>query len=74
MLKNIVISILAAVIISDCSWWIIDNMSKHIAVIVGLAVVLFIFLLFLEETGEKLLRVRKIRQIVRRLQSLKLRN
>lgn len=73
MIKDIVISILAAVILQEHPWMSAGTMEERIVIIMGLAVVLFIFLLFLEEMVEKAMRVRKIRQILNKLRSLKIR-
>lgn len=72
MLKNIVISVLGAVIISDYPWLSAGDVMEKIAIIMGLAVVLFIFLLFLEEMAEKLQRTREIKRTVKHLSSLEL--
>lgn len=72
MLKNIVISILGGVILSDNPWMTYDQSEKWV-IIMGISVLLLFFCLFLEETAEKMLRVRKIRQILQQLRNLKLR-
>lgn len=72
MFKDIVISILAAVILSDVSWLSYEQSEKWI-IIMGLTIVLLFFLLFLEEKLEKMRRVKKIRRILEKLKHLKLR-
>lgn len=71
MIKDIVISILAAVILSDNPWMEYEPSIKG-TIIMGFAIVIFIFLLFLEEQVEKMRRVQKIKQILERLKHLKL--
>lgn len=68
MLKDITISILGAMILSGHPWFSAVNHGEKITIVMGLSVILFIFLLFLEETGKKVRRVRNIRRILKRLQ------
>ena len=71
MYKNIVISLLAAVLISDMPWFEITCNAEKVGLIVGIAAAVFIFLLFLEDVCEKVRnyvkRVRKMRQTVTKL-------
>lgn len=72
MVKDIVISILGAMVLSEHPWLQTADKAEKIAIIVGLAIVLFIFLLFLEEMVEKVHRVRKIKQILCELRGSRL--
>lgn len=72
MIKDIVISILAAVILSDNPWMTYETSMKG-TIIMGFAIVLLFFLLFLEEQIEKMRRIRRIQQILEKLKHLKLR-
>lgn len=71
MCKNIVISLLVGVILTDLPCFVISNNSEKMAMIVGIASAVFIFLLFLEDLYEKWTeyrrRVRQVRRTVRRL-------
>lgn len=76
MKKDIVISILGAVIISRYQWLQAGSHAQIIMAIIGIATILFIFLLFLEETSEKIKkhrkRIQKIKKRVGHLRSIKL--
>ena len=71
MRKNIVISLLAGVILTDLPCFVISNNSEKMAMIIGMASAVFIFLLFLEDLYEKWTeyrkRVQRIRRTVRQL-------
>ena len=67
MYKNIVISVLITVLLMRHPWLASGTLSEQIAVAVGTAVVVFIFLLFLEEFVEKRKRIRKIFNIIKGL-------
>ena len=68
MIKDMVISLLAAVVLTDAladaDWWSMTD-DMRIAVILGFATILFIFFTFLEEKVEK---YRKYRKRVHRVQ------
>lgn len=68
MLKDITISILGAMVLSGHPWFSTVSRGEKITIVMGLSVILFIFLLFLEETVKKVQRVRNIRRILKRLQ------
>lgn len=68
MMKDITISILGAVVLSGHPWFSAGSRNEKIIIVMGLSVILFIFLLFLEETVKKARRVRNIRRILKRLQ------
>lgn len=72
MKKDIIISILAAELILQHPWYTGSSGSERVALIVGTATVVFIFLLFLEDLGDKFRkyrnRVRKMKRIVKRLE------
>lgn len=72
MCKNIMISLQAGYILSGLPCFEIRNYGEKMATIVGIATAVFIFLLFLEDLGDKYRiyrkRVRKTRQIVKDLQ------
>lgn len=72
MLKDIVISILGAMVISGHPWLDTADRGEKIVIIVGLAVILFIFLLFLEEMVKKVRRVRNIKQILCEVRGIRL--
>ena len=73
MRKNMVIALLMGVILTDVPWLAISNNGEKMAMIVGIASAVFIFLLFLEEIHEKWTeyrkRVRRISRTVKRLRS-----
>ena len=74
MTKDAVIALLAAVVMAECPVFGLHGDVK-MAVIVGLSVILFIFLLFFEEMVEKYQRFkarrRKIRRKIEKLAELK---
>ncbi len=63
MHKDIIISLLAGVILSDSPWFAVSG-AERTAFVLGTATVVFIFLLFLEEISQKW---RKYRRRVRRI-------
>ena len=69
MKKDAVIALLAAVILEPC--FLTKNMEEKIVVVMGLMVVLFIFLLFLEDLLQKWheyrKRCREVQEIVKNL-------
>lgn len=65
MYKNSVISLLAAVLISDMPWFEIKCNAEKVGLIVGIAAAVFIFLLFLECACEK------VRNYIERVDELK---
>lgn len=71
MFKDIIISLLAAVLISDMPWFEITCNAEKVGLIVGIAAAVFIFLLFLEDACEKVRnyveRVDELKQMVREL-------
>lgn len=73
MCKNMVISLQAGTILADLPCFAISNNGEKMAMIVGIASAVFIFLLFLEEIHEKWTeyrkRVRRISRTVKRLRS-----
>ena len=73
MCKNMVISLQAGTILADLPCFEISNNGEKMAMIVGIASAVFIFLLFLEEIHEKWTeyrkRVRRISRTVKRLRS-----
>lgn len=72
MLKNIVISILGAGYFAQHPWFRTSDRSEEIAIILGLAIVLFIFLLFLEETAQKLRRVWEMKRLLGQIAKIKI--
>ncbi len=72
MLKEVVIYVLGSMVLSQHPWLQTDDMGEKIVIIVGLAIVLFIFLLFLEETVQKVKRVRKMKQMLRQIAGIKI--
>lgn len=71
MCKDIIISLLAAVIIVELPCFEIQNSTEKISMIVGIAAAVFIFCFFCEELHEKWQnrrkRVKKVGEIVRKL-------
>ena len=72
MSKDIIISILAAELLMQHPWYIGCAGAERMAIVVGTATVVFIFLLFLEDLWDKYRkyrrRVQKVRRTVRNLQ------
>ena len=70
MYKNIAISLLGAWVLRDVFGT--TEVREQIAIVMGLAVMLFIFLLFCEDQLEKLQKKQKrIRELERKLEELK---
>ena len=70
MYKNIAISLLGAWVLRDVFGT--TEVREHIAIVMGLAAMLFIFLLFCEDQLEKLQKKQKrIRELERKLEELK---
>ena len=70
MYKDIVISLLGAWILRDV--FRTTEVGEQIAIVMGLAAMLFIFLLFCEDQLEKLQKMQKrIRELERKLEELK---
>lgn len=71
MCKDIIISLLSAVIISDLPCFEIGSFDEKLVMIVGIATAVFIFCLFCEDLYEKWQnrrkRVLKMEEIVRKL-------
>lgn len=71
MHKDVIISFLTAELIMQHPWFAQSTGSERMAIVVGMATVVFIFLLFLEECYGKFRkyakRVQKIRRTVERL-------
>lgn len=72
MLKNIVISIFGAMVFVRHPWFRTSDKGEEIVIIMGLAIVLFIFLLFLEETTGKVRRVREMKRLLRQIAKIKI--
>lgn len=73
MYKNIIISVLTAELLIKHPWYAGCTLSERIALIMGTATVVFIFLLFLEDLWKKIQKcirkVRRYRMRVRRLRN-----
>lgn len=72
MFKNIIMAALAAgLTLAECPWFKNCTVQEKTGVFLGISVSLFIFLLFLEEIGEKWRkyreRCREVEQTVERL-------
>lgn len=75
MLKDLVISLLAAGLIVSTGWFDILNPAEGFAVIIGIATAVFIFCLFLEDliekSRERSKRIVNLKQIVEEIANLK---
>lgn len=76
MFRNIVISILAAVLIVEkVPWFAVCAPGEKIGIFIGICIPLIIFCLFCQETGEKWrkyrARVRKIEKSLERMRRMK---
>jgi len=72
MLKNIAISIFGAMAFVWHPWFRASDRMEKIAIMLGLAIVLFIFLLFLEETVTKVRKVREMRRMLGQIAGIKI--